>query len=530
MMELSEILWRQDVDLGVAREAFDEVERSKRMRWELEEQREHERTETQDQKQEAGEQASFEVDHETGELLTVTLEPVTEQPESLAVQSPCLELVKMTGAPRHGALTCTSSEPPIDLEQQWQEILSLNELQGMDADGVCSRMQQVRSDNRVDISTLEACPALKCDDVLNAPNDVVSIKLEAMDNLCPAMDALNRNTSTSEHELLDSDTVSKIRAISTTICQNSFQADDPLSELLYSAMDGEDMEIHQSKGQSKADDDFPWEESFFPAGICAVPYLEPSKGSDESRIGWTLMKSSDSGSVSDGADCNTSTPPDLDSDSIPFPIPRSPPNSLHEEDEDSSESGTMSTSFSLRSSRSPDDYKSTGKAKAQTFMAARASKMVARPSRDQRRTDAMKIPFSVSDVVGLPVDSFGRLLARHSLSDVQLALVRDIRRRGKNKVAAQNCRRRKMQSLASLEGEIEALHTERTCLQHQKERLSTTVQTARTALANLRKRVFANLRDEHGSPYSPEKYTLEHTHDGVVFLVPRQLPGKPWPK
>ena len=69
-----------------------------------------------------------------------------------------------------------------------------------------------------------------------------------------------------------------------------------------------------------------------------------------------------------------------------------------------------------------------------------------------------------------------------------------------------------MQSLVSLEGEIEALHTQRECLQHQKERLNTIVQMARTALANLRKRVFANLRKELGSPYFPEKI-LPRAHD-----------------
>ena len=69
-----------------------------------------------------------------------------------------------------------------------------------------------------------------------------------------------------------------------------------------------------------------------------------------------------------------------------------------------------------------------------------------------------------------------------------------------------------MQSLVSLEGEIEALHTQRERLQHQKERLNTTVQMARTALANLRKRVFANLRNELGSPYFPEKI-LPRAHD-----------------
>ena len=33
--------------------------------------------------------------------------------------------------------------------------------------------------------------------------------------------------------------------------------------------------------------------------------------------------------------------------------------------------------------------------------------------------------------------------------------------------------------------------------------------------------VFDSLRDEHGHPYDPNEYTLQHTADGNVFLVPK---------
>lgn len=38
---------------------------------------------------------------------------------------------------------------------------------------------------------------------------------------------------------------------------------------------------------------------------------------------------------------------------------------------------------------------------------------------------------------------------------------------------------------------------------------------------NLYRDVFRSLRDEHGRPYNPNEYTLQHTADGNVFLIPK---------
>lgn len=40
----------------------------------------------------------------------------------------------------------------------------------------------------------------------------------------------------------------------------------------------------------------------------------------------------------------------------------------------------------------------------------------------------------VQDIINLPMDEFNERLSKHDLSETQLSLIRDIRRRGKNKV------------------------------------------------------------------------------------------------
>lgn len=80
-------------------------------------------------------------------------------------------------------------------------------------------------------------------------------------------------------------------------------------------------------------------------------------------------------------------------------------------------------------------------------------------SRDEQHAKALHIPFSVDEIVRMPVDNFNNMLSRHYLTDLQISLIRDIRRRGKNKVAAQNCRKRKLDIILNLEDDICNLQT-----------------------------------------------------------------------
>ena len=44
------------------------------------------------------------------------------------------------------------------------------------------------------------------------------------------------------------------------------------------------------------------------------------------------------------------------------------------------------------------------------------------------------LPISVRDIIDMPMDEFNDLLSKHELTEEQLTLCREIRRRGKNKV------------------------------------------------------------------------------------------------
>uniref|UniRef100_A0A8D0B4N0 Nuclear factor, erythroid 2 n=1 Tax=Salvator merianae TaxID=96440 RepID=A0A8D0B4N0_SALMN len=146
-------------------------------------------------------------------------------------------------------------------------------------------------------------------------------------------------------------------------------------------------------------------------------------------------------------------------------------------------------------------------------------------SRDERRALAMKIPFPVEKIINLPVDDFNELVSRFPLTEQQLALIRDIRRRGKNKVAAQNCRKRKLETLVHLEQELDDLSRERQRLLRARGEFNRTLMLTKQKLGALYHQVFCMLRDEAGNTYSPEKYMLQLTAEGEVFLVPRNKQG-----
>ena len=55
-------------------------------------------------------------------------------------------------------------------------------------------------------------------------------------------------------------------------------------------------------------------------------------------------------------------------------------------------------------------------------------------SRDEKRARSLNIPISVFDIINLPMDEFNERISKYDLSDSQLSLIKDIRRRGKNKV------------------------------------------------------------------------------------------------
>lgn len=145
-------------------------------------------------------------------------------------------------------------------------------------------------------------------------------------------------------------------------------------------------------------------------------------------------------------------------------------------------------------------------------------------SRDELRARAMCIPYSVLQIVNMPVEEFLEVVDGHGFSHEQVTLLRDIRRRGKNKLAAQNCRKRKLDAITGLQEEVERLQAQRDRLLREKQVTAKTMGAVGHQIQQLTRDVLSRLRDESGQPLNPERFTLQCGADGRVVVQPVRRP------
>lgn len=183
----------------------------------------------------------------------------------------------------------------------------------------------------------------------------------------------------------------------------------------------------------------------------------------------------------------------------------------------------LSSAFSEDPDLPVSSGKKTARDKQHSKLQPHADLLDKHASRDERRARAMKIPFSNDKIINLPVEEFNELLAKHHLSEAQLALIRDIRRRGKNKLAAQNCRKRKLDTIIKLEQGVQELRRDKARLLKEKMEFIRSIRQMKQKMQSVYQEVFTQLRDEEGRPYPPSEYSLQYSADGSVLIMPRSM-------
>ncbi|XP_053327724.1 nuclear factor erythroid 2-related factor 2 [Spea bombifrons] len=564
-MDLIDILWKQDIDLGVGREVFDYHQRQKEYELEKQKKLEKERLEQLQKEQEQALYTHLQLDEETGEFIPIQ-HPAPVEP-AVSTQALTSSMQSKDGI---GTVTALSSEdfinlltdtfpfvvenvvpsaeyqtwvpdPPIEtnpnflyttanseaahlqnttadgeslqeMEQAWEELMSIAEMKCLnnDLDGMVNlsmysnpeypvlaetsnnySMSNPQSgfekpiDNTISTFSGELggsfstnIPAVNTNDSFNFCDDLLTLIDTKVANVVPLEESLNQSLSEFLNETVDITDLSLCKAFNGNSPQE-FDSDSGISVNTSPRITSPD----QSMGSSL------YEDAHYGYSDSEMDDIESTPGSVQQNPPEKFTHT-----LSEEAFYSLSplVPHDMNlfETDVLSPTTKELPT----------EPGHNKTPFAKDKS---------------------LSRMEARFSRDEQRAKALNIPFSVEKIVNLPVDDFNAMMSKHQFNEAQLALIRDIRRRGKNKVAAQNCRKRKMENIVELESDLDKLKYEKEKLLAEKGEYNNSLHQLKKQIGSLYMEVFGKLRDDDGKPYSSSEYSLQQTKDGNIFLVPK---------
>ena len=127
-------------------------------------------------------------------------------------------------------------------------------------------------------------------------------------------------------------------------------------------------------------------------------------------------------------------------------------------------------------------------------------------------------PYTAIDLVEMPVEKFNEIIKQ--LDVVRQHIVKDERRKGKNKLAARNCRKRKMDVIDTLDTGVSILEQQREDLLKEREQILEETRQIKRKTEWLNNYIIEQMRDSNGVSYNTRDFSLKYTSDGNVYVVP----------
>nr|XP_020661913.1 nuclear factor erythroid 2-related factor 2 isoform X2 [Pogona vitticeps] len=518
-MNLIDILWRQDIDLGVRREVFDFSQRKKEYELEKQKKLETERQEQLQKEQEKAFLAQLQLDEETGEFVPIQPAQATESLNTGLANNNYSQKVHISKQDEDNLFD--------DMFEDCMQVLAYTF--SFADDHECLNIQ---NDNLTEVTsnTCEANPVPEAAVSFAFYNPLPSAEKEIANCSPEFLNPLEASYSSMllPEDLSPSNTLSR----STEFCEDFYPAFI-------------DVKMNGNISSPPPPPNFVDQAV---AGFLNEPIdlsdFDQCKAFNSDFLGNTPERNDSDSGISLNASPGTSSPAhSVESSSLCRDASFGYSDSEMEEMDTIPRNGEQSNakmhSLQLHPPVSPPLSKSTpnpvsGKSTPKRELPASPGHIAApftkdKPSspdeahltRDELRAKALHIPFPVEKIINLPVDDFNEMMSKEQFTEAQLNLIRDIRRRGKNKVAAQNCRKRKLENITELEHDLGYLKDEREKLLKEKAENDQSLRLLKKQLGTLYLEVFSMLRDEDGKPYSLNDYSLQQTRDGSIFLVPK---------
>lgn len=130
-------------------------------------------------------------------------------------------------------------------------------------------------------------------------------------------------------------------------------------------------------------------------------------------------------------------------------------------------------------------------------------------------------PVTREKLILMPVEDFNRLLDVSELNEIEVAFMKEWRRRGKNKTAAMVARKRKRDELTDLDIEVEQLRKQKAGLKLKFDRLRSDISTLKERTRLAEDRVYQRYTRQSGIPVSRDSHVIHVDKAGKVLLGPR---------
>ena len=135
--------------------------------------------------------------------------------------------------------------------------------------------------------------------------------------------------------------------------------------------------------------------------------------------------------------------------------------------------------------------------------------------------NARSKPITRDKLITIPVEEFNQLLEEAQLSEIEVAFMKEWRRRGKNKAAAQIARKRKREEVSGLDEEVEKLRQQKVELQKNYDHLRSLVQSLKERSVAAEDRLFQKQSESSVEPVSRNTHLIHVTDDEKLLLIPK---------